>query len=138
MKFKLSESLEKNKARQRFDFLLEKGANIELKEIRKPRSLNHNAYLHVCISLFAIEEGYSLKEAKKVLKKECHGMIYEKKGHLFLKSTAKMDSKELTIFVEWIRNFCAKELGLYIPDPDEYLANKFAIDAEIEMNKTHL
>jgi hypothetical protein len=65
-------------------------------------------------------------------------MIYEKKGHLFLKSTAKMDSKELTIFVEWIRNFCAKELGLYIPDPNEYLANKFAIDAEIEMNKTHL
>lgn len=138
MKFKLSESLEVTKARQRFEFLIEKGANIELKEIRKPRSLNQNAYLHVCISLFAISEGYSLEEAKTLLKRLCPNMVYRKGEHLFLKSTAKMDSKELTIFVEWIRNFCAKELGYYIPDPDEYLFNKFAIDAEIELNRTYL
>ena len=64
-------------------------------------------------------------------------MSYEKNGKKYLKETRGMDSKELTDFIEWIRNYSAMG-GCYIPTSEEYLINKYSIDREIEQNKQHL
>ena len=64
-------------------------------------------------------------------------MRYNKNGNVYLKSTAKLTSKELTDFIEWIRNYSSIN-GCYIPTSEEYLTNKFEIDRDINQNKQYL
>ena len=129
MKYSLSIELDKNNALSRFKRLLELEVDIELKQIRKSRTVKQNAYMHVCIALFAIEFGNTLLEAKTDLKRECPFMRYEANEKQYLKQTSKMDSKELTNFIDWIRTYAGKQ-GLYIPTADEYHENQFSIDKE--------
>jgi len=100
----LTNILDKKKAETYFSKLLDTQKKIELKEIKAKRSVKHNAYLHVCITLFAIEFGYTIEEAKTLLKRDCEFMRYEKNGIVFLKATRKMLSDKLSKFIEWIRN----------------------------------
>ena len=109
----------------------------ELYKQVKKRSNTQNAYLHVCISLFAIEIGLTLDEAKTHLKRNCSFMIYEKKGEKFLVHTSKQTSTELTAFIEWIRNYSAKQ-GIYIPSADEYYSKREDYDNIIDYNKQYL
>ena len=120
-----------------FKAMLQSRFKIELKRILPKRTINLNSYLHVCINLYAINFGYTLEEAKTYLKRKCNFMIYEKNGIKFLKETKKLDNKECSDFVEWIRNYAAQN-ELYIPDADEYKTNKFNIDKEINKNKEYL
>lgn len=137
MKLNLSNTYDKERAKTRLKVLIDKGAKIELKEIKGKRTIRQNSYLHVCISLFAIEFGYTLDEAKTLLKRQCEFMKYSKNGQLFLKRTREMDTKELTEFIEWIRNYSSQQ-GLYLPTSEEYLLYRFEIDKEIEQNKNYL
>ena len=121
----LTNSLDKNKAETYFNKLLDTQKKIELKEIKAKRSIKHNAYLHVCITLFAIEFGYTIEEAKTLLKRDCEFMRYEKNGIVFLKATRKMLSDELSKFIEWIRNYSSKQ-GCYIPTSEEYKENHYS------------
>lgn len=137
MKLNLSNTYDKERAKTRLKVLIDKGAKIELTEIKGKRTIRQNSYLHVCISLFAIEYGYNLDEAKTLLKRQCEFMKYSKNGQLFLKRTREMDTKELTEFIEWIRNYSSQQ-GLYLPTSEEYLLHRFEIDKEIEQNKNYL
>lgn len=132
-----TDSFELKKAETHFKKLCESKEVFEMKTPRKVRSLSQNSYLHVCITLYAIEFGLTIEEAKTDLKRACQFMVYEKKGTKYLKQTRGMDSKELTDFIDWIRNYSAKE-GCYIPSSEEYLQNKFNIDKDIERNKEYL
>ena len=120
-----------------FTKLVESNSKIELKKIIKTRSISLNSYLHVCISLFAIEYGYTLEESKTLLKRMCNFMTYEKNGSKFLKKTSKLDDSECSKFVEWIRNYSSQQ-GLYILDAEEYKTNKFTIDKDINNHKQYL
>ena len=74
MKFNLNNPIDQNKAVTYLTKLLEGEKLIELKEIMKVRTLRQNAYLHVIITLYAIEFGSTLEEAKTDLKRECDFM----------------------------------------------------------------
>ena len=137
MQLDLSNPTEVKKAEIYFSKLIEGKNKIELKKLIQKRSLNLNSYLHVVITLFAIEYGYTLDEAKTLLKRLCGFMIYETKGTKFLKQTSKLDNLECSKFVEWIRNYASQQ-GLYIPDAEEYKTNKFTIDKEINNHKQYL
>ena len=117
--------------------MLSKNKVIELKERKTKRTIKQNSYLHVIISLFSINIGYTLEEAKTHLKRHCNFMIYKKGGESFLKSTAVLDTKELTDFIEWIRNY-SSENGFYLPSPEEYIENQVYINQEIERHKEYL
>lgn len=135
MKYNRLDKFQENKLQARLEATKDK--IVEFKEVRQKRSLTQNAYLHVCITLYAIEFGYTLNEAKTDLKRECSFMRYEKNGKQYLKETSKMDSKELTNFIDWLRNY-ASQNGCYIPKSEEYLTNRVAIDNQIETNKQYL
>lgn len=137
MQLDLSKTVDIKKGQLYFTKLIESESKIELKKIIKRRSLNLNRYLHVVITLFAIEYGYTLEEAKTLLKRLCGFMVYETKGNKFLKQTSKLDNLECSQFVEWIRNYASQQ-GLYIPDAEEYKANQFNIDKEINNHKEYL
>jgi hypothetical protein len=133
----LSNTMDVKKSDSYYTKLKDSGCKIELKKINDKRSVSLNSYLHVCITLFAIDYGYTLEEAKTLLKRMCNFMTYEKNGSKFLKKTSKLDNLECSKFVEWIRNYASKQ-GLYIPDAEEYKTNRFTIDKEINNQKQYL
>lgn len=133
----LNKDYDLKKAQSYFNKLVESKSKIELKKHSSKRSISLNSYLHVCITLFAIEFGYNLEEAKTLLKRNCEFMRYEKNGTVFLKRTRDLDNKDCSEFVSWIRNYASMQ-GLYIPTSEEYLQNKFNIDKEININKQYL
>jgi hypothetical protein len=133
----LSNEYELKKAESYFNKLVLSKKKIEIKVHNNKRSISLNAYLHVCLTLFAIEYGYTLEESKTLLKRLCGFMTYEKNGLKFLKKTSKLDNAECSKFVEWIRNYASQQ-GLYIPDAEEYKLNKFNIDKTISNNKQFL
>lgn len=137
MKLDLSNDIHRNKFKTYCNKLYSSNKKVEIKEVREPRTIKQNAYLHVCITLYAIEFGYSLEEAKTDLKRQCGFMVYEKSDKKFLKRTRYLNTKELTDFIEWIRNYASMN-GLYIPNSEEYLIHKFDIDSEIDRHKKYL
>lgn len=143
MKYNLADNLDRNQAISKFKNLLDKKARVEVKEIKPRRSLSSNAYYHVCVSLFAIEFGWTMQEAKDQLKKLCPFMRYEKiskrtgKMVVFYKQTSLMDSKEMTEYIEWIRNY-SNQNGCYLPTPEEYYNGRERIDNTIENHKQYL
>lgn len=137
MKYDLSNTKDLADFRNKETLYREQGKKVELKVIREKRTLSQNAYLHVCITLFAIEFGYTLDESKTHLKRSCHFMRYDKSGETYLKRTRDLNTKELTKFIEWLRTYSA-EKGCYIPTADEYKEQQFAIDREISKFKEYL
>lgn len=120
-----------------FEKLCKGNTPFEIIKKRKRKSVSNNAYLHVCIKLFAIEYGYNLDEAKTILKRNCHFMVYEKNGSKFLRRVRDMDNLECADFTTWIRNYSSQQ-GLYIPTPEEYILHQHEIDKEINKHKEYL
>jgi hypothetical protein len=137
MTFDTSKEIDRNKLFSRLDALLNKNSIIELKEVKKKRTLSQNAYLHVCITLFAIDYGCDLENAKYLLKSTCPFMHEWKDDFKIVKQTRNMNTQELTEFIEWIRTFSSMQ-GCYIPTPEEYIQNQFEIDKEIKKHKEFL
>jgi len=137
MKFDPKNPIDLEKSKVRYDYLVKKGDPFELKGIRKKRTIKQNSYLHVVITLYAINFGSTLNEAKTDLKRECHFMMYQKDGKKYLRETKRMNTKELTEFIDWIRNYSSMN-GCYIPTSEEYLQNICSIDNEIERLKEYL
>ena len=133
----LSKAFDVNKSDAYYQKLKDKKAKIELTDKGNKRSINQNSYLHVCIAIYSIHFGNTLEESKTDLKRECHFMKYTKNDNVYLKSTRKFTSKELTDFIDWIRNFSSIN-GCYIPTVKEYETNSFEIDKEIQQNKQYL
>jgi len=117
--------------------LTDEGCKIEIKKIYESRTVTQNAYLHVCINIFAIEFGSTMNEAKIDLKRVCNFMTYEKNGNKYLKETRGLNTKELAEFIEWIRTYSAQQ-NCYIPTADEYKQQSFEIDKHIDNHKEYL
>jgi hypothetical protein len=137
MKYDLSKHLDINKATAKFTKLIEQGKCIELTEKRKVRSIQQNSYIHIVFTLYGICNGLTIEEAKTDLKRDYPNGRYEKNGNTYLVQTSKMNTKELSDFVEWILEKSAKE-GNYIPTSEDYLESKFEIDRQIEAQKQYL
>jgi hypothetical protein len=104
MKLSTSNSIDANKARVYLESLIKKGANIELKEVRKARSVDQNSYLHVCLAIFCHETGYMVDEAKELFSQMMPEMLrYEKNGFEFRRSTSTLDTKEMSVLIDKIR-----------------------------------
>jgi hypothetical protein len=97
-----------------------KELKIEISEYRSTRSGKQNGYYWaVVIPMIAEHQGCEKWEYDQVhydLKRQILGT--KKKGKLdIVQSSAKMDTLEFTEYIEAVRRWAAKELGLNIPDP---------------------
>jgi len=137
VKYDLSKELDRISVQVRLNKLKDTGSVVELKAVKQPRTIQQNKYLHVLFALFGIEFGYTLDEAKTLLKRECSFMTYEKNGKKFLRHTSKMQTDELTKFIDWFRTYSAQQ-GLYLLTSDEYKYNSVSIDNEISKHKEYL
>lgn len=109
---------------------------IDLRKVRKNRTVKQNSYLHKLFSLYGIEFGYTVNEVKQLIKIQLE-YVYKKGENLFFVQTSKMDTKELTIFIDKFRNLAAKQ-GCYLPSADEYNGKFDYFDNIIESNSQYL
>ena len=125
------------KARALLEKYIAAGYKIELRRILPKRTLSQNAYLHSLISILAIEIGHSLYEMKQIIKLTCPFMHYEKDGITFLKQTSKLDTKDMTALIDWMRNYYAMQ-GIYLPSPDDFHRDYDEIQNLINQNREFL
>lgn len=108
--------------------LLDKSNGIvELTE-KKPRWSNQqNAYLHVILGYFAMETGNTLEWVKQqYFKKLVNADIFIREqedkwlGRIkVLRSSADLDSAEMTTAIDRFRNWSSSEAGIYLPSANE-------------------
>ncbi len=107
-------------AQKKLDYLIEKGKRFELTQKRGNRTLNQNSYLHLILTWFGLETGYTLNESKAMFKElNITVFNYLKNGREFVRSSSDLDTAEMTICIERFRNYSVSEAGVYLPDANE-------------------
>jgi hypothetical protein len=119
---------DKQSARTRLEWLITNHKTFEIKEVRKGRSLSQNNYLHLLLGYFGLHFGYTTEEVKnEIFKKEVNPEIFYsgvKEGIIEVqswRSTAELDTKEMTLAIERFRDFSSKH-GFYLPEPKDLIA----------------
>lgn len=123
----------------------EKKHILRVQQVRPRRSLKQNSYVHLLLSIVAIEMGESLEYVKQeVFKRIVNPDIFYKvevtkngQKKIVLRSSADVDTKEMTTAIDRFRDFVLKELNIATPDaskPDELVKAQI----EVEKNKRYL
>ena len=146
--FILSNDFDCQKASVRFEYLKDKGATVELTEKKPLRSIKQNRYLHLILGLFALEYGETLDYVKSEFFKLTANpeiFVYErvnqKTGEVrsALRSSADLDTREMTIAIERFRNWSSQTAGIYLPAPNEdKFLEQIARDLEMYDNKLYV
>jgi len=144
MIFDTSIPFENQQAAERFLWLQNKGKVIELKEVRPKRSISQNSYLHLVLTWFAINYGERMDYVKQVFFKQVVNpeifrteFVNQKTGEIRedWKSTAELDTKEMTTAIDRFRSWSAKEAGIFLPEPSDMVAINH-IEKEIKKQET--
>ncbi|MEZ7746383.1 hypothetical protein [Prevotella jejuni] len=145
MIYDTSNPLDKANFMLRAKKLAEKGVIVDLTEKKPRRSLPQNKYLHVILAYFGAQTGNTLEWVKQQYYKKLVNpdlFIREKKDKYLgmikvLRSSADLDTAEMSLSIERFRNWAAQEAGIYIPSADEAILIQ-QMEIEIERNKEFL
>lgn len=131
------------RAKVKFEYLIQNKKTFELTQKKEKRTLNQNSYLHLILSFFALEYGdtleyVKLKYFKKLVNKEIfeYERINKKTGEIRIdyRSSANLNTKEMTVAIDRFRNYASKEAGIYLPTPEEGIILK-EIELQIKNNE---
>lgn len=142
MLFDTSNPLQKEQFKARSAKLAESGKVVELTEKKPVRTSNQNRFLHVALGYFACETGNTLEWVKQQYFKKLVNpdiFIREKTDEYLgrikvLRSSADLDTAEMTTAIERFRNWASRETGVYIPSPEEGDLIRL-MEIEMERNK---
>jgi len=145
MIYNLSSPLDKANFLLRAKKLAESGVIVDLTEKKPRRSLPQNKYLHVILAYFGAQTGNTLEWVKQQYYKKLVNpdlFIREKEDKYLgrikvLRSSADLDTAEMSLSIERFRNWAAQEAGIYIPSADEAILIQ-QMEIEIERNKEFL
>lgn len=145
MIYDTSNPLDKANFMLRAKKLAEKGVIVDLTEKKPRRSLPQNKYLHVLLAYFGTQTGNTLEWVKQQYYKKLVNpdlFIREKEDKYLgrikvLRSSADLDTAEMSLSIERFRNWAAQEAGIYIPSADEAILIQ-QMEIEIERNKEFL
>ena len=145
MIFNLDNGYEAERFKAKAEELLRRGCAVELRRIHQQRTMAQNRYLHLILGYFASEFGLSLDEVKvDYFKRTVNADIFKakrvnRKGREvgYLRSTAELDTGEMTTAIERFRNWSASVAGLYLPSANEQEALLW-VQKQIESDKDYL
>ena len=140
MFYDLTNPMELKAAEARFSFLASKGKKITLIEKRKKRTYQQNRYLYLILGWFSIETGFSLLESKHIYKLQSKEIfVYTRKGEKFLRSTADIDTEQMSTSIERFRDYSNTTAGIYLPTANENeLLNSIENELERYENKVYI
>lgn len=147
-KYNLKDSIDVDRANRRLQQLIKKGSLIELKECSK-RSLSQNNYLHLILSYFALELGYTLNYVKlRIFKLTWNKDIFvvektsDKTGELFtdIRSTADLNKEEMARAIDTFIEKAALEANIRLPQPSDLMYDDeiLKISLEVSRNEKYL
>ena len=145
MIYNLSSPLDKANFLLRAKKLAESGVIVDLTEKKPRRSLPQNKYLHVILAYFGTQTGNTLEWVKQQYYKKLVNpdlFIREKEDKYLgrikvLRSSADLDTAEMSLSINRFRNWAAQEAGVYIPAADEAILIQ-QMEIEIERSKEFL
>lgn len=145
MIYNLSSPLDKANFLLRAKKLADSGVIVDLTEKKPRRSLPQNKYLHVILAYFGTQTGNTLEWVKQQYYKKLVNpdlFIREKEDKYLgkikvLRSSAELDTAEMSLSIDRFRNWSAQEAGVYIPAADEAILIQ-QMEIEIERNKEFL
>ena len=145
MIYNTSNPLDKANFLLRAKKLAESGKIVELTEKKPRRSLPQNKYLHVILAYFGTQTGNTLAWVKERYYKVLINpdiFIRQKDDKFlgktqYLRSSADLDTAEMSLSIERFRNWAAQEAGIYIPSADEAILIQ-QMEISIEHNKEYL
>lgn len=142
MIYNTSNLVERQKAITRIKKLLDNKSIIEIVEKKPARTIKQNRYLHLILGFFASETGYTLEETKQEIFKKIvnPALFYEGEvGEIVTiqrwRSTADLDTLEMTQAIEKFRDYSSAQAGIYLPSPDE---KDFLLQIEIELKNNRV
>lgn len=143
MKYDGANPLHAQQARAKLEKLISDKKVFELTEKKPVRTLRQNAYLHTCLGYFASQTGNTLEYVKReYFKILCNKDLFVREvddkylGRIkVLRSSAELDTAEMTTAIERWRNWAASEAGIYIAAPEE---SRLIQLMEIETEKSKL
>jgi len=102
----------------RVKLLKEKRHVLMISEDTLTRSEKQNRYMWGCVyKIMGDELGYLPDECHQLMQKQF--LKYESQGEWFVKSTTKLNTKEMEEYLENVRRFASMELSIYVPLPNE-------------------
>lgn len=145
MVYDTSNPLDKANFLLRAKKLADSGVIVDLTEKKPRRSLPQNKYLHVILAYFGTQTGNTLEWVKQQYYKKLVNpnlFIREKEDKYLgrikvLRSSADLDTAEMSLSIERFRNWAAQEAGIYIPSADEAILIQ-QMEIEIERSKEFL
>jgi hypothetical protein len=146
MKFDLSKKEESNKAEEYFKKLMEQKSIVEIRKKFSSRTYNQNNYLHLLLSYTAMEYGETLEYFKQYIWKRLINKDIFHTEYINFKtsekrqdwrSSADLSTKEMTIAIERLILFAAKEMNLELPEAHHFDRIRY-IENQIEKNKRYL
>lgn len=147
MLFDLKHKDQQIKAHEYFMKLSDQEQPIELKRVAPKRSNLQNRYFHALINLFAIEYGDRVDYVKQdILKKIACPHIFKtehvnkKTGEIRedWRSTASLDSEEMSKVIDHFRTWSVTENGIHLPSAEEYKTDWITYLQTIENNREYL
>ena len=136
--------IEVNRAIEKIKYFISEGKIFELKEKRKRRTISQNSYLHLLFSWFALETGYTTDEVKQdIFKKIVNpNTFYEGEFGRLIKierwrSTATLNTEEMTLCINRFRDYASKEAGIYLPEPTDLVMIR-QLEIEVTNNQHYL
>lgn len=145
MKYDGSNPLHVHQARAKFEKLIKERKVFELTEKKPQRSIQANKYLHVCLAYFGCQIGETMEYVKRnYYKILCNKETFVREredqflGKIkYLRSSADLDSAEMSLTIERFRDFASSEAGVYIPSADEERLIQL-MEIDIEQNKSYI
>lgn len=137
MRYKLKDPIELERAADYLSKLAGREATVDIKRVNPNRTLQQNKYLHVLISYFGLQTGYTSAEAKIMYKKINKDLyVYKKNGGVFLRSSADLNTEEMTKSIDRFRQYGAEQ-GIDLPSADDKTFLEWA-QQQIENTRAYL
>lgn len=131
MIFNASNEFDIQRAKERLGYLIEKKKTFEITEKKPKRTYSQNNYIHLLFEWFALEYGETPEYVKQeIFKKLVNPQIFlteyvnYKTGEVreAWRSTADLNTKEMTTAIDNFRDYASKEAGIYLPTPDDLIS----------------
>lgn len=136
--------IEVNRAIEKIKYFISEGKIFELKAKRERRTISQNSYLHLLFSWFALETGYTTDEVKQDIFKKIVNpdTFYEGEFGKIIKierwrSTASLNTEEMTLCINRFRDYASKEAGIYLPEPTDLVMIR-QLEIEVTNNQQYL
>ena len=102
---------------------------VEIKRKREQRSIDQNRLYFLWLSCIMAETGEHKDALHEYFKQYFLGvdeyLVFNKHQIIMPKSTTKLDTKQMTDYLERIQQFASAELGIALPNPEDRYWDEF-------------